>query len=849
MFTVKKKSTRIIAKSLEEAMQKALGQTPPTQRGYFITSENDNGYIREHSDGGGFTFGLFKDIDKGIRYSWFKSSSGLPLTDAEKAAAKEWQDEARREAEQIKWDKQCEAARVAQQEFGQLPPSSRDNPYLLRKNIPPYSAREDGAGRLYIPQYNLDLNGGESISGYQTIAGDGAKRNLKGAIVKGSFSPIGCVVKVIHLDFNADNSPYGIYKGELTPDVGEFTKNTAVAIVEGYATGCSIHQATGLPTIVAFGKSNMADVALMLRGLFRENPILFCADDDLKPSSVNVGFQAALAAATAQRESPHEILRYAVNGRVILPRFKDPSLGGDFNDLACAEGLDEVSSQLSFEHLEALFKQDLPATEYSLKKAESNLIKITPDEDTRPTDVVIEGTSDKALALSALLKSVQPTNLTDVCRELGWGGGADACPSPKQLRVAISHELIKTAKKRGTPIILEGDFYIYNGSRWVVITQDEIKQLILKSMLKMGVPEITGRDFDFVNKIFTQVSQDGFFSERAQDKPSIINLKNGTLVLSETGIYLKPFDPSDFATYQLNFDYNPNARNEGFLKFLDEMLPDADTQRTLQEALGYVFIKGLKMEKTIFLWGDGSNGKSVIYEALEGVIGKENISNYSLESLTDDKGYSRAMIKDKLINFGTDVKLSKVDPSYFKTMSTGEPVEARLPYGKPFMMRGYAKLIFNVNKWEPSFIEFTHGFFRRMLTIPFTKTIPDELQDRDLSKKMLQDPAGILNWLIEGAERVLKNRDIFISDECKHFKASFIKESDSVALFEEQALEGISGRYISYTVAEWYKDYREFCAEAGIRHSLGRNNFSKRMEALGFVKDKRETGWHLSKSV
>lgn len=61
------------------------------------------------------------------------------------------------------------------------------------------------------------------------------------------------------------------------------------------------------------------------------------------------------------------------------------------------------------------------------------------------------------------------------------------------------------------------------------------------------------------------------------------------------------------------------------------------------------------MEKVIFLFGFGANGKSVFFEVLSGVIGLNNISNYSLESLTDDKGYSRAMIKDKIVNYGTDI--------------------------------------------------------------------------------------------------------------------------------------------------------------------------------------------------
>ena len=252
--------------------------------------------------------------------------------------------------------------------------------------------------------------------------------------------------------------------------------------------------------------------------------------------------------------------------------------------------------------------------------------------------------------------------------------------------------------------------------------------IYLKVYIKIGYTAIEGHDANFVDRLFQQAVQDGFFVERNFKKQSIINLKNGSLVLNNDGVALKPFDHRDFLTHQLDFDYNPNAVNQTFLNYLAEVLPDADTRRTLQQVAGYLFIKGLKMERVFFLFGEGANGKSVFFEVLGGVIGDDNISNYSLESLTDDKGYHRAKIKDKIVNYGTDIKLTKIDAGLFKTLASGEPIEARLPYCEPFMMTDYAKLIFNVNKLDNANIEHTHGFYRRLLIIPFNQTIADEKQ-------------------------------------------------------------------------------------------------------------------------
>ena len=451
-------------------------------------------------------------------------------------------------------------------------------------------------------------------------------------------------------------------------------------------------------------------------------------------------------------------------------------------------------------------------------------------------------------AVAALLANIEWVNLKEVCESLGWLMGTDGKPpKAKHFVVAIVATLIKIATKHNWNIIHNaGFFYIYNGAYWVVLVDGEVKQLLKDASIRMGYTEIECRHSGFVDVLFKQTVQDGFFIESNLNKQSIINLKNGSLILSENGVSLRPFDCQDFLTHQLDFAYDPDAINSVFLAYLEQVLPDENTRKTLQQVAGYLFVRGLKMEKIFFLFGSGSNGKSVFFEMLNGVVGQDNISNYSLESLTDDKGYHRAMIKDKIVNYGTDIRLTKIDAGMFKTLASGEPIEARLPYRDPFMMTDYAKLIFNVNKMDSANIEHTHGFYRRLLIIPFNVTIPEDQQDRDLHKKILEDRAGVLNWIIEGAEQVIRNRNIFISDECEKFKKQFLKESDSVAMFEEDFRETMPGSIYFETVNTAHANYKNFCFDADHK-PLGRNNFSKRMEVLGFEKRKAENGTVLEK--
>ena len=75
-----------------------------------------------------------------------------------------------------------------------------------------------------------------------------------------------------------------------------FGEGQVVTQAEGYATGASIHQATGYPCAVALDSGNMAKVAKALRGAWPEATLLMCGDND-RDTEGNPGVKAAKKAA------------------------------------------------------------------------------------------------------------------------------------------------------------------------------------------------------------------------------------------------------------------------------------------------------------------------------------------------------------------------------------------------------------------------------------------------------------------------------------------------------------------------------------------------------------------------
>ncbi len=100
------------------------------------------------------------------------------------------------------------------------------------------------------------------------------------------------------------------------------SQEATLIVCEGFATGASIHEATGQPVAVAFDSGNLEPVAKSLRRRHPDMALIVAADDD-HCTEGNPGRAAAAGAARA------------VGGIVVVPMFpaERPDKATDFNDL------------------------------------------------------------------------------------------------------------------------------------------------------------------------------------------------------------------------------------------------------------------------------------------------------------------------------------------------------------------------------------------------------------------------------------------------------------------------------------------------------------------------------------
>jgi putative DNA primase/helicase len=447
---------------------------------------------------------------------------------------------------------------------------------------------------------------------------------------------------------------------------------------------------------------------------------------------------------------------------------------------------------------------------------------------------VTKGFRHEPIAHEQILKKL-PSQLKKVdFRTVAEIEGDEKLQKKHYIVYAVS-EILKAAKLNGWQLCRNnGQVFVYNGAYWKAIDRDVLQAFFGDASELLGIPKADARFYQFRLDLLKQFDAVAYLpAPERRDGLTLINFLNGTFEVDGEGQRLREPKPEDFITYQLPFNYDPAAIAAQWTDFLNKVLPDTEKQRVIQEYIGYVFISAnkLKLEKVLLLYGSGANGKSVLIEIISAMLGKDNISRYSLESVTDPKGYSRAELSTKLLNLSTEIS-GKMDKGLFKQLASGESVEARHIYGSPFTMDNYAKFIFSTNEL-PKETESTDGFFRRWLIINFDVTIPEHEQDKELARKIIdRELSGVLNWVLEGLNRLLMQKKFTECQSVKEQVVNFRQQSDSVLMFLEDGGYQVD-TVQSKPLKELFAWYRTHCEDCGYR-PCSITTFSARLKSAGY---------------
>jgi putative DNA primase/helicase len=372
---------------------------------------------------------------------------------------------------------------------------------------------------------------------------------------------------------------------------------------------------------------------------------------------------------------------------------------------------------------------------------------------------------------------------------------------------------------------INGTVHVFVGTHWQPMQDNECKILLGEIAARIGHDASDSKSWTFCNKILEQLHFSlSTIAIESKANRVLINFRNGTLEFFGRTEVLRDFRKEDNLNYLLPFDYDEEAECPMFDKFLLKVLPDSQSRNILSEFLGWIFLKDLNLEKALFLYGSGHNGKSVIFKVVNAMLGKSNCGNLSMSALSKEE--KRFELGSVLVNFSSEMS-DRCHIDLFKKLTSGEPVEARRLYNDVYTLYDYGRLVFNTNVL-PQNTEQTEGFFRRFLIIPFTVLISQEEKDADLPAKIIAaELSGVFNWVMQGLRRLRETRKLSECLAANTVLRKYRKESDTVALFlDEKGFKASPKGKI--TKDELFKEYHYFCTSGGYK-SMAKNKFGDRL--------------------
>lgn len=276
----------------------------------------------------------------------------------------------------------------------------------------------------------------------------------------------------------------------------------------------------------------------------------------------------------------------------------------------------------------------------------------------------------------------------------------------------------------------------------------------------------------------------------------VMNVANGKVGRHKEKYYLTTYLP---------VEYRKKATCPLFDKFLSEICcGKKERMDTIREMLGYCLTKDTSAQCSFYLYGTGANGKSVLMNIMQALLGEDNYVCASPENLQETFGCGD--LEDKRVVFTSD--MSKKDLRYLssgimKQISGGDVIRSEKKYNDSVKIRSISKIVISSNHMLNFADDSTIGAIRRYVIIPFEYTIPKTKRNVHLEKELRAELPGILNEAVLGYRRLRRNNYVFsCQEESDSLIQDVIRKDVSFEKFIEEKIVYCQNDFVSYKELE-----------------------------------------------
>ena len=274
--------------------------------------------------------------------------------------------------------------------------------------------------------------------------------------------------------------------------------------------------------------------------------------------------------------------------------------------------------------------------------------------------------------------------------------------------------------------------------------------------------------------------------------------------------------PKFLSMWALDYGFNPDAPEPiEWTKFLRTVWPnDPESIDTLQEWFGYVLTHDTRQQKILVFIGPRRGGKGTIARVLREMIGVENVAGPTLSSLATNFGLAPligkplAIVPDARITGRTDqAQIIEL----LLAISGEDTLTADRKHIGPWTGKIGTRLMMLSNEL-PRFIDASQALAGRMLILKFRESFIGR-EDFGLFERLKLEMPGILNWAIEGWQR-LTDRGRFVQPEQGADLVAEMEDlSSPVGAFVRECCE--LGEDKEVEVKDLFACWKAYCEEQG----------------------------------
>jgi len=379
-----------------------------------------------------------------------------------------------------------------------------------------------------------------------------------------------------------------------------------------------------------------------------------------------------------------------------------------------------------------------------------------------------------------------------------------------------------------------GEWRQYGGGIWSAISETAVKQGVCQ-VLEDAKFEGVRPTASTVNSVTELTRIKAFVPDDEWNADSdILVCKNGALRISTRE--LLPHQPEHYATSAVPYDYNPDAIPVVWNYLLSHTIPAAAA--FLQEFAGYSLTTDMSYETAVWLFGPPGSGKSTVLAGFQAMLGHR--AGLLGLAETERNRFALADLPGKTLVVASEQPSAYLaSTNVLNAIISGEPLQIERKYRDPVTVLPRCKIAWAMNEL-PRVADANSGLFRRVKVIKFPQ-IPGEERDPRVKRAIESEGAGILNWALDGLDRLRKRGRFEVPEGVEEATTQFRESNDVPALFVAERC--IKGPEYEVKASSLYAEYREWCLENGHRPQSS-TTIANDWQRLGFEKRRTSGGNH-----